>query len=101
MTGRKRVEGAMAGGRCGLTNKQCLKIAPQTRKCHENGTFFKFERRTIAAIILEVLPGPVKNEVKFERRLTREAPIARRRRIDFRGSLVADAMMKVQVLLTD
>lgn len=66
--------------------------------CHANGTFLRFTRTNSVAIILEVLPGPVKVFRKAFRMLIREAVIltasAAVKAMDLRGRRAPEAMFK-------
>lgn len=84
----------------GREKRQCLRIELKTRKCHAKGTFLRFMRTRTAATILEVLPGPVKVFMRSFCRFAREAlnrttigiVVMDVSTIDFKGSLVAEAM---------
>lgn len=65
--------------------------------CHANGTFLRFARTSIAAIIRDLLPGPVKVSKTTFRMLRREAVTPRAsaivKAIDLKGRRAPEAMM--------
>jgi len=66
--------------------------------CHANGTFFRFARSAIAAMIRDILPGPVKVLMNRFWRFVRtaRAPTAATvpKAMVLMGRLVADAILK-------